>query len=228
MQRHWGLLAISLALASCSGGGEDNPGGGDGDGGGGGDGDGDGGGMHDASAGSPSDAQTTSDAPLVDAAMPDAPGGIGEPSELAGITLYHNQVRAAVQTSTPLPPMQWDPDLAATAAAWVAMCRDQDAPTGLIDHNPNRSVGHPYYVGENIFAGGNATAQQAVNLWAAEKANYDYATNTCNGICGHYTQIVWRTSIKLGCAKGTCPGLTYGSTIVCNYGPGGNTGGKPY
>lgn len=162
---------------------------------------------------------------------PDAvPGGIGEPAELQGITLYHNQVRAAVQTATPLPPLEWDPALAQTAAAWAAMCRDTMAPMGLIDHNPNRSQGHPYYVGENIFgSGGNATAQQAVNAWAAEKANYNYANNTCNGICGHYTQIVWRSTVKLGCAKNTCAGLTYGSSIVCNYGPGGNAGGqRPY
>ena len=162
--------------------------------------------------------------------MPDAPGGVGEPAELAGITLYHNQVRAMVQTATPLPALQWDPALAATAAAWVAMCQDNDAPAGLIDHNPNRSNGHPYYVGENVYgAGGNATAQQAVTSWASEGANYNYATNTCSGVCGHYTQIVWRTTLKVGCAKGTCAGFTYPNSIVCDYGPGGNIGGqKPY
>jgi pathogenesis-related protein 1 len=162
---------------------------------------------------------------------PDAaiPGGTGEPAELQGITLYHNQIRAMVQTATPLPPLEWDASLAATAAAWVAMCRDTQAPSGLIDHNPNRSVGHPYYVGENVFgSSGGATAQGAVNSWASEKANYNYAANTCNGVCGHYTQIVWRTTLKVGCAKGSCAGLTYGSTIVCNYGPGGNSGGQPY
>ena len=164
-----------------------------------------------------------------DGSMVDAAPGVGEPPELAGITLYHNQVRQMVQTATPLPALEWDPALAQTAAQWVAMCRDADAPAGLIDHNPNRSQGHPYYVGENVFgAGGSATAQQAVSSWAAEKANYNYDTNACNGICGHYTQIVWRATVKLGCAKGTCPGFTYPNSIVCNYGPGGNTGGKPY
>jgi pathogenesis-related protein 1 len=159
----------------------------------------------------------------------DASPGVGEPPELAGITLLHNQVRQMVQTATPLPALEWDPALAQTAAAWVAMCRDTEAPAGLIDHNPGRSTGHPFYVGENVFgAGGSATAQQAVNSWAAEKANYNYDTNTCNGVCGHYTQIVWRTSVKLGCAKGTCAGFTYPNSIVCNYGPGGNSGGKPY
>src|SRR6188474_2669595 len=89
------------------------------------------------------------------------PGGMGEPANLMGITLYRNQVRAAVQTQTPLPPMKWDPNLAAYAAAWAAMCKDGgDGVNGLIDHNPNRqNVAGYSYIGENIFgAGGNATA----------------------------------------------------------------------
>jgi len=160
----------------------------------------------------------------------DVPGGVGEPAELQGITLFHNQARAMVQTSTPLPSLQWEPALAATAAAWVAKCQDTDQPIGLVDHNPNRSDGHPYYVGENIFASsGQASAQQAVDLWVAEQSNYDYATNTCNGTCGHYTQVVWRDTLYLGCALGNCPGLQFSSTIVCDYGPGGNIGGQlPY
>jgi pathogenesis-related protein 1 len=62
---------------------------------------------------------------------------------------------------------------------------------------------------------------------ASEKANFT-CPSSCNGVCGHYTQIVWRTSINLGCALQDCPGLTYGNTIVCDYGPGGNGGGAPY
>lgn len=164
-----------------------------------------------------------------DGATPDVPGGVGEPTNLVGITLAHNQVRAMVQTGTPLPALTWSPALAATAAAWVAQCKDTMAPTGLVDHNAGRSNGHPYYVGENIYASsGSATGQQAVTSWASEGANYNYATNTCSGTCGHYTQVVWRGTLEVGCALGDCPGLTYRSTIVCDYGPGGNSGGKPY
>lgn len=158
----------------------------------------------------------------------DVPGGVGEPPEMEGMTLLHNQVRAMVDTPTPLPPLTWSSDLAATAAAWIAQCQDDQAPTGLIDHNPDRSTGHPYYVGENVYgSGGTATPAGAVQLWAAEKANFTYPSS-CSGTCGHYTQIVWRTTLEVGCALGECPGLQYGSTIVCNYGPGGNTGGAPY
>lgn len=199
MQRIWGLLIVT----ACNTGGADLDApaatGGDGPGG-----------------------------PGIDAAI-DASPGVGEPAELMGITLLHNQVRAMVQTATPLPALQWEPALAATAAAWVATCTDTMAPMGLVDHNAGRSTGHPYYVGENIYAsGGTATAQGAVNSWAGEKVNYNPTTGGCNGVCGHYTQIVWRTTLKIGCARGSCPGLTYPSAIVCNYGPGGNSGGPAY
>jgi pathogenesis-related protein 1 len=188
----------------------------------------------DAPGGHPGDGNPMGgDGATTDGPTPDVPGGVGEPPELMGITLYHNQVRAMVQTATPLPPLQWDPNLASYAAAWVAMCRDVDPPIGLVDHDPNRTNVAGYsYIGENIYASsGTATPDQAVQLWAAEKANYDYATNTCAAgqVCGHYTQVVWRDTLFVGCALHNCNGLTYPSTIVCDYGPGGNFGGQlPY
>jgi uncharacterized protein YkwD len=143
----------------------------------------------------------------------------------------HNQVRCGVSpTAQTMPPVVWDGALEATAQAWADGCRDIDVPFGLIDHNPNRSDGHPYYVGENIFASGGVTASPgpAVTAWAAESANYNYAANTCSGVCGHYTQLVWANSRRIGCARSYCGALTYPSSIVCNYGPGGNVGGPPY
>ena len=166
----------------------------------------------------------------------DAPGGVGEPASLAGITLAHNQVRAMVDTSGiaagPLPPMQWDPVIAANAKAWAEMCIDNDAPTGLVDHSSSTyrsNVGGFAYVGENIFASGAAPASptQAVEVWAQEKQSFTYPSG-CSGTCGHYTQVVWRTSVKLGCANVTCNGLQYKGVVLCEYGPGGNSGGAPY
>lgn len=166
-----------------------------------------------------------------DARGADAPGGVGEPAELAGITLAHNQVRAAVQTPTPIPSLQWDPDLAAYAKAYTMMCIDTQPPSGLVDHNPARSGVAGYgYIGENIYASsGQASGADAVASWAEEKVNYDPASGDCTGgICGHYTQVVWRTTTHVGCALYTCPGLRFSGTVLCNYGPGGNSGGKAY
>lgn len=165
-----------------------------------------------------------------DASVPG--GGSDEPAELAGITLLHNQARADVVTDTPLPSLAWDPALAEIAATWAAKCVDTEDPVGLIDHDPDRTTGSGYqYVGENIFGSGgtHATAQMAVSNWMDEQADYNYTNNSCSGICGHYTQIVWRGTTHLGCALHNCPGLTYGSSIVCDYGPGGNVSNqRPY
>ncbi|KAK9690539.1 hypothetical protein RND81_09G135900 [Saponaria officinalis] len=72
------------------------------------------------------------------------------------------------------------------------------------------------------------TGVDAVNLWIAEKSNYDYASNSCkNGECGHYTQVVWRDSVRLGCARVTCQ--NGGVFVTCNYDPPGNyIGERPY
>jgi len=72
---------------------------------------------------------------------------------------------------------------------------------------------------------------QVVDAWGAELADYSPATGSCapHRQCGHYTQIVWADTTKVGCGIHTCPGLTYGSSVVCNYAPGGNIGGqRPY
>jgi pathogenesis-related protein 1 len=151
---------------------------------------------------------------------------VGEPPGLVGTTAAHNAVRAEVG----VPPLAWDEQLAAIAATWAAQCIDREAPAGLIDHNPGRSSGYPTYVGENIYgAGAGATGTAAVQLWASEKAYYHRDTNLCdaNRVCGHYTQVVWRSTTKVGCALHDCPGLAYGSSVVCNYAPGGNVGGQP-
>ncbi|HEY6556580.1 MAG TPA: CAP domain-containing protein [Polyangiaceae bacterium] len=152
----------------------------------------------------------------------------GEPAALAGILDAHNAVRAAKGIA----PLTWDPALAAIAQNWVAQCVDNDSVPGLVDHNAGRSEGYPTSVGENIYgSSGAASGTGAVSSWASEEANYDYASNSCASgkVCGHYTQIVWANTMKLGCAIHRCEGLRYASSVVCDYAPAGNVRGqKPY
>lgn len=85
------------------------------------------------------------------------------------------------------------------------------------------------YAGENI-AAGYGTMARAVDAWASEERNYDYETNTSNGVTGHYTQLVWHDSTRLGCGVAQCSPLKRpdGSTmwngdfIVCQYKAAGN------
>jgi len=150
----------------------------------------------------------------------------GEPAGLEGILAAHNDARAAKG----LAPLVWDEDLEAIAAAWGATCTDNEPPAGLIDHNDGRSDTYPQYVGENIYASsGQSSGPAAVASWMSEEADYDYANNACSGVCGHYTQVVWADTTKVGCAIADCPSLQFGWGVVCNYAPGGNANGeRPY
>jgi len=151
----------------------------------------------------------------------------GEPAALSGILAAHNSARSAVGVG----PMAWDESLAATAQAWANTCTDSDG-NGLIDHNANRSAGYPWYVGENVAGStGSMTGPNAVSLWVDEQQYYTYATNTCvaGQVCGHYTQVVWADSTHVGCGISSCAALTFHTSIVCDYGPGGNIYGEwPY
>ncbi|KAL9261367.1 Pathogenesis-related protein [Drosera capensis] len=80
----------------------------------------------------------------------------------------------------------------------------------------------PY--GENMFSGSGTcwTPGQVVAGWLSERRWYTYRWNHC-GIadCGHYTQIIWRDTRRVGCAKVTCFGGR-DTLFVCDYDPPGN------
>jgi uncharacterized protein YkwD len=148
----------------------------------------------------------------------------------------HNQARSGPLNpppSPPLPPVSWDPVLADVAYNYLSGCPGGGG--SLVDHNANRTsdyaaLGGSDYVGENIFAstGAGAAPADALATWMGEASSYDYNTNNITA-AGHYTQVVWRASVRIGCAIFDCPAFTYHDTILCDYAPGGNISGqKPY
>jgi pathogenesis-related protein 1 len=70
----------------------------------------------------------------------------------------------------------------------------------------------------------------AVDMWANEKAYYDYEANSGHGnTVGHYTQVVWQKTTKVGCGKAESKTDRGGSFVVCRYYIAGNMSGeKPY
>jgi hypothetical protein len=140
-----------------------------------------------------------------------------------------NTARASVSPpAAAMPPLVWDPRLETIAQAWATTCTDVAAPTGMLDHNPDRSRGYPVYVGENIAASsGTMTPARAVELWMSEAASYDLRTDRCKGVCGHYKQVVNAPTTAVGCARAACARLKFSSTLVCNFAPGAGPG-RPY
>lgn len=70
---------------------------------------------------------------------------------------------------------------------------------------------------------------QVVEAWGSEKSDYDYETNSCQQSkqCGHYTQMIWRMTTQIGCAKAVCDNSA--QVWVCHYSPPGNyVGERPF
>jgi pathogenesis-related protein 1 len=68
-----------------------------------------------------------------------------------------------------------------------------------------------------------------VDVWGRESADFQIEANAClpGRACGHYTQIVWRTTREVGCALRVCSAKD--QVWVCQYQPAGNyLGQRPY
>lgn len=118
----------------------------------------------------------------------------------------HNRYRAAHCAA----PLAWSDELAATAQAWANRCEFEHSDT-------------PY--GENLAMGtsGYLPPEAVVEMWYAEKAEYDFANGGFSGNTGHFTQVVWRGTTQVGCGMAQCDGQ---DLWVCNYDPSGNYEGQ--
>jgi pathogenesis-related protein 1 len=160
---------------------------------------------------------------------------------LACIVEQHNAVRAKVMSATPLPPVTWDPEIAKYAQEWT----DMTCMSPMHRMGPSLN-GKP--MGENLYASGGSIAdtqpgKHAVDGWAGEVACYTFGsflrndkcdmqctTQMNSDGCGHYTQVVWRNSTRIGCGVSTCgSGRIMQNEVICNYAPVGNiVGMNPY
>jgi uncharacterized protein YkwD len=140
-----------------------------------------------------------------------------EPPFFAGMLDGHNRARHAVG----VPPLQWSSRLAATAQGWANRLRSESC-----EMRHSRATG----LGENLAwaAQQHMSPAAVVALWIGEARAYHRAANTCapGALCGHYTQVVWRTTRFVGCGFASCG---YSEVWVCNYSPPGNySGERPY
>lgn len=142
----------------------------------------------------------------------------GEPNGYVGIVAAHNAWRKKVG----VPNLTWSSTLASVAQKWANTLKSTN--NCAMKHSGNVNYG------ENLYwaSGFTPTTQQVVDAWGNEVKDYTYATNKCatGKVCGHYTQVVWKDTTKVGCGKATCG---TDQVWVCNYDPPGNwIGQKPY
>lgn len=136
-------------------------------------------------------------------------------TEISETLATHNEWRAKVN----VPPLVWDEGLAKTALKWAKQLKNEGC---AFKHSQAQGLGENLFMGTTGFYG----PKEVVDAWGNEIEEYNYEDNSCSGVCGHYTQVVWKTTKKVGCAKIECDG---NDIWVCNYDPPGNwVGQKPY
>ncbi|OAL53465.1 PR-1-like protein [Pyrenochaeta sp. DS3sAY3a] len=109
--------------------------------------------------------------------------------------------------------LQWNETLAGFAEEWAGEC-------GFV-HS-----GGPY--GENL-AAGYPNASASIIAWGQERELYNFQGGEFSPETGHFTQLVWKTTSQVGCARTECNGGQAGGRgdapgwfVVCEYAPAGN------
>ncbi|KAM3618622.1 uncharacterized protein V6R79_022623 [Siganus canaliculatus] len=148
--------------------------------------------------------------------------------EISALLDYHNRVRSQV-----FPPaanmefMLWDEGLAKSADSWASRC--------VWGHGPAQAMRS---MGQNlsVTSGRYQTITDLVRPWYDERHHFSYPNKCTGSVCSHYTQMVWASSSRVGCAVRKCSNMSvFGNTwreatlLVCNYSVKGNWAGEaPY
>lgn len=126
---------------------------------------------------------------------------------LAQTNKYRAQHRA--------PALTWDNSLAQQGQNWANRC--------VFEHS---SMGN----GENLWAGsGGFNGASAVTSWYDEIKDYNWNYPGFSMSTGHFTQLVWKSTTKVGCGLKKCSsmmGMSNAYFLVCEYSPPGNYQGE--
>jgi uncharacterized protein YkwD len=144
-------------------------------------------------------------------AEPARAGGTAPRDEAAQWVEAHNRVRAKHCAA----PLTWSAKLAEIAQRWANALRDRGCQFG---HSGGTT-------GENLAAGtiGTLDPGTVVQMWYDEVAQYHFPDGGFSSNTGHFTQVVWRGTRRVGCGHSQCKGL---DILVCEYDPAGNWEGQ--
>ncbi len=166
-------------------------------------------GTQDPQAPAPDPAAVAQESPAAaqsDGAPAPRAGGSGPEAWVAAHNAYRAQHCAG--------PVAWSDEISKVAQAWADRLR---AGGCNLEHSSGK-------YGENLAggSGGLLDAGSATKMWFDEVAKYDFGQGGFSMETGHFTQVVWKGTTKIGCAKASCGGS---EVFVCNYDPPGNVEG---
>ncbi|XP_035019550.1 cysteine-rich venom protein pseudecin [Hippoglossus stenolepis] len=134
----------------------------------------------------------------------------------AEIVDQHNAFRRAVDPpASNMLRMSYSEEVAVSAQAWVDRC--------ILAHGePSTRYLKGYELGENLFySSAPFPWTDVIGAWHSEVSRFQYPNVSTDGkSIGHYTQVVWNSSYKVGCGMTLCPNNIY--FYGCHYYRAGN------
>ncbi|KAF6199817.1 hypothetical protein GE061_006115 [Apolygus lucorum] len=143
---------------------------------------------------------------------------------------YRNEIAGGLKKGWPeaanMREMSWDAVSESVALRWAQQCKE--------GHDSCRRTTEFPYVGQNYAVEGNTAGYPShtggFNGWIDEIRMIGSPKSMIKrfrgGKWGHFTQVVWADSFKLGCSETHTElhdDYVYKTTVlICNYGPGGN------
>jgi uncharacterized protein YkwD len=131
-------------------------------------------------------------------------------SQLLGI---HNQRRLQHRA----PKLAWSPDIAQFARQHACRCN--------FTHDTNRRFGENLYGVWGPRIPNEVVASSGSQAWYKEVKYYNFSNPGWNYAAGHFTQMVWKNTKRMGCGLCWCPANDM-TLLTCKYDPPGNVLGQ--
>ena len=150
-------------------------------------------------------------ASLLLAPIAGAGGGDRPPASMRALLEAHNRLRERHCA----PPLAWSSEVAKVAQGWA----DKLAARGCaFEHSGSQKYG------ENLAGGtpGSLTPDAVAEMWYGEVRAFNFRNGGFSMKTGHFTQLAWLGTRRLGCGTVTCKDM---QLWVCNYDPPGNVEG---
>ena len=149
-------------------------------------------------------------------------GGGGSSQSSSGIDIYAVMGRVntyrAHHGCTMAEAASWDEGLASQAQQWVNYL----ASTGRMEHGGHDGAGQNLYMTSDTSADHNGVCIAATDAWYSEVNQYDWNNPGFSMETGHFTQVVWRGSTRMGYAMASGQ---YGTFVAAHYAAPGNMQG---
>jgi len=125
----------------------------------------------------------------------------------------HNQCREKHGVA----PLKIDKKLCSFAQEWANKLAKEDS----FEHRTSQEYGENLYCSWSSNPKAKCAGSKPVDSWYSEMTKYTFGSEPTSSASGHFTQVVWKNTQKLGIAKAKSP-KSGKIIVVANYEPAGN------